>query len=113
MAPELHISIQEAHKHCSFHRSDIMDSVMCACFYCYEYFIPKEIFQWIHEKNGIGQTALCPFCSIDAVLGDKSGYSLDIVFLKRMHDYWFSKNTCIALFSFDNIKHKYIGKFLG
>jgi hypothetical protein len=42
------------------------------------------------DENGIGQTALCPKCGIDSVLGSNSGYPVtEIGFLKEMKSYWF------------------------
>ena len=35
-------------------------------------------------------TALCPYCGIDAVIGESAGYPLTEELLKKMRDYWFS-----------------------
>ena len=35
-------------------------------------------------------TALCPYCGIDAVIGESAGYPLTEEFLEKMRDYWFS-----------------------
>jgi hypothetical protein len=34
-------------------------------------------------------TALCPKCGIDSVIGSVSGYPIERGFLKKMHDHWF------------------------
>jgi hypothetical protein len=36
-----------------------------------------------------GQTALCPKCGIDAVIGSASGYPISREFLAEMHRHWF------------------------
>ena len=74
-----------AHKHCGDHRDELFRSKVCACFFCLERFAPDAISEWI----GADQTAVCPRCGVDAVIGDASGYSLDEVFIKRMHRHWF------------------------
>jgi hypothetical protein len=49
-------------------------------------FLPAEITDWIDE----GQTALCPRCGIDSVIGDRAGFELSPEFLSEMNRYWFS-----------------------
>ena len=55
----------KAHEHCSLHRVELEASPVCGCFYCQAIFPPGEITQWIDDE----QTALCPKCDIDAVIG--------------------------------------------
>jgi hypothetical protein len=38
-----------------------------------------------------GQTALCPKCPVDSVIGAASGDPITPEFLKLMHDHWFQK----------------------
>ncbi|HUN90360.1 MAG TPA: hypothetical protein VMU28_16280 [Terriglobales bacterium] len=77
--------ILNAHKHCSKHREELIRSDSCGCFYCLKIFAPDEIAEWIDE----GQTALCPYCPVDAVIGSASGYSITKESLEEMHGYWF------------------------
>lgn len=77
-----HIS---AHEWSSYHRETLRDSKVCGCFYCLETFSPNEIEHWTDDD----ETALCPKCGIDSVIGSVSGYSIDREFLKKMHDHWF------------------------
>jgi hypothetical protein len=74
-----------AHKHCIKHRAEIEASEMCGCFYCMATFVPSEIVEWIDD----GQTALCPRCPVDSVIGSASGYPITSTFLQQMHDHWF------------------------
>jgi len=79
-----------AHQFCTLHRNELMKSDRCGWFYCLRIFFPEEIKDWTDEnKDGVEQTALCPFCSIDAVIGSASGYPVSIDFLKQMRDFWF------------------------
>ncbi len=84
-------TLQEAHKHSASHRDEIIKSEKCGCFYCEKVFPSTDIREWIDEDDGgIGQTALCPECGVDSVLGDKSGFQLTADFLSEMHELWFS-----------------------
>ena len=79
-----------AHKH-HHYRDEILNSKLCGCFYCLETFRPDEIIEWhLEDENGIGQTALCPKCGIDSVIGSVSGSPIEHSFLLKMKDFWFS-----------------------
>ena len=83
-------AIREAHNHSSNHRAEIETSELCGCFYCCATFSSNEIKEWVDEnKEGIGQTALCPHCGIDSVIGSKSGFPMLPEFLKELNKYWF------------------------
>lgn len=75
-----------AHKHSSNHRGELESSALCGCFYCLSIFRPSEIVEWIDDD----QTAICPKCPVDSVIGSASGFPVTKEFLKRMYDYWFS-----------------------
>ena len=77
--------LEAAHKHCIYNRAELECSSICGCFYCFATFAPSEIEEWIDE----GQTALCPKCPVDAVIGSASGYPVTREFLTLMHDKWF------------------------
>lgn len=77
----------KAHKHSFKNRKEIENSSTCGCFYCRRMFTPDMISEWADNK----ETALCPHCGIDSVIGDASGYSLTEEFLKDMERYWFSR----------------------
>jgi hypothetical protein len=83
-------AIKAAHKHSSIHRKEIEGSESCGCFYCFKIFTSSDIKEWIDEdETGVGQTARCPFCTIDSVIGSRSGYPIRDDFLEQMHRYWF------------------------
>ena len=69
----------------SYHHVNLMESKLCGCFHCLEVFPPHEIEEWIHD----GETALCPRCGVDSVIGSASGYSIKREFLAKMHNHWF------------------------
>ena len=89
--------VLSAHKHSANHRSQILSSQKCGCFYCLTVFSPNEIEDWLDWPEGtpedqeleLGTTALCPKCGIDSVIGDGSGYLIDPAFLQSMRKRWF------------------------
>lgn len=80
---------REAHAHSDHHRTEVEASEVCGCFYCLATFAPSRIEAWIDEGDG-GETAICPVCGIDAVLGSASGLPITGDFLRAMRAHWFS-----------------------
>jgi len=79
--------VDRAHKHASKHRGEVLASRICGCFYCLGTFPPWDITEWVDDS----ETALCPKCGIDSVLGSKSGCPVDDrKFMERMYERWFS-----------------------
>src|SRR6476660_738045 len=78
-----------AHRRSISHRDEIEASEKCGCFYCGAIFSPAEITDWLNESKAGGQTALCPRCSIDSVIGSQSGFPITPEFLSRMNGHWF------------------------
>ena len=74
-----------AREHCSLNRAELERSELCGCFYCMSIFLPGAIVEWIDD----GQTAVCPNCPVDSVIGSASGYPITKEFLERMHAHWF------------------------
>ena len=79
-----------AHKHCSNHKEELLNSRVCGCFCCLSTFPPSEISEWLDVENGRpGPTALCPKCGIDSVIGSRSGYPVTQEFLAGMEKFFF------------------------
>jgi hypothetical protein len=83
IAPGLCIA---AHKHASKHRVEIDASTRCACFFCFRTFPRAAIKAWIDAE----QTALCPSCGVDSVIGSAANVRLDDGFLRGMHAHFFA-----------------------
>lgn len=81
----------EAHKHSTKHRVEIEASATCACFFCFRKFKNSAIKAWVDSN----QTALCPGCGVDAVLGSASEHRLDDPFLRKMHQQFFGYRSKI------------------
>lgn len=90
------LTLHDAHRHCRNHRDELAASAQCGCFHCVRVYAAVEIVDWIDpaservaEYGHSGQTALCPYCGVDAVIGDASGYPLTAEFLEAMRAQWF------------------------
>lgn len=80
-----------AHGFSNGHKEQLEKDRVCGCFYCLKIFDPAEIKQWLIDDNPCDRdgTALCPYCGIDSVIGESSGFPITEEFLKKMRDYWF------------------------
>ncbi len=76
----------KAHEFSSDHKEQILKDEKCGCFFCLRIFNPNEIVDWIEDEKG---TAICPYCDIDSVIGESSGFPITKEFLKKMKEYWF------------------------
>ena len=92
-------------RHTTHNRAEIEASTVCGCCYCQQTFPPDEIVAWagldassFDDPEAISAntgTALCPRCGSESVLGDKSGYKIDAVFLAGMNEAWFQRTMII------------------
>lgn len=76
----------EAYKFASNHKKQLEKDKVCGCFYCGRIFDPCEINVWIKDKEG---TAMCPYCHIDAIIGESSGFLITKELLKQMKEKYF------------------------
>jgi len=88
-----------AHRYLANNWRQIQSSTMCGCCNCLKTFVPQEIVAWAglsfdqpDDPEAIDQqTALCPRCGDESVLGNGSGFPVDPAFLERMNEAWFQK----------------------
>lgn len=85
------MDLVKAHDFSSQHRTELEKDRICGCFYCMEIYSPKEIKEWVSGDADWTKTdtAFCPKCGVDAVIGESSGYPITKEFLKEMNEYWF------------------------
>lgn len=76
----------EAHKFSINNKERLLHDKKCGCFYCQTVFNPNEINEWVRDLTG---TAICPYCGIDSVIGESSGFPITVEFLKEMNKEWF------------------------
>ena len=92
--PSSHFTEQDvidAHWYSSSNQPQLSKGEKCGCFYCQKIFDSKEIIDYITEDNDCdrGGTAICPYCEIDSVIGESSGYPITEEFLIAMNKKWF------------------------
>ena len=84
-------------------RKEIESSELCGCFYCLSVFPPNDIMLWSDSEDlrdedpgGMrsdsepykGNTAICPNCENDSVIGSASGYAISESSLRKLQEYW-------------------------
>jgi hypothetical protein len=77
----------------------IQSSTVCGCCNCLQIFAPDDVVAWtgldmhnLDDPRAIdNQTALCPRCGSEAVIGDRSGFQINNQFLSRMNEAWFQR----------------------
>lgn len=73
-----------ARRFSSHHREALQRSTGCGCFFCLALFLPEQIEDWWDD----GQTAVCPQCGTDSVVGD-ADVALTPALLAEMKRQWF------------------------
>lgn len=90
-----------AHRHTTNNRAELESSALCGCCSCLEIFAPREIVAWTgldissfdDPASASGETALCPRCGSEALIGDSSGHAITTDFLNRMNQAWFQRTV--------------------
>jgi hypothetical protein len=72
------------HRHTRANRTELEASEVCGCIACERIYFPSEIVRWVDEE-----TAMCPHCGADAVVGSASGIPIMPGVLRRAHERWF------------------------
>ncbi len=73
-----------------FNRKVLEQDKRCGCYCCLKVFSPSEIEEWCAEEYDGGEiTAICPYCSVDSILAESSGFPLTQEFLEKMQKRWF------------------------
>jgi len=76
-----------AHRYSIRNRESAMNSDICGCFHCLKTFPPSEVGLWICDEGE--DTAMCPECMTDSVIGPAAGFPIDEKLLKSMRRHWF------------------------
>jgi hypothetical protein len=74
----------QLHRHTRANRIELEASEVCGCIACERIYFPSEIVHWVNEE-----TAVCPHCGVDAVVGSASGIPIMPGVLRRAHERWF------------------------
>ena len=68
----------------------VMQSQICGCYYCKRIFPPSEISPERYTQDRNGKTVLCPYCMVDAVIGDASGIPINSESLDELYEAMFN-----------------------
>ncbi len=95
--------LEQAHHHGFRNKGELAHSLVCVCIYCKDTFAFSDIDWWVNDRPGPGsgepagspfvetETAVCPNCHVDLVIGDASGLPVtDKAFVDAIHERWFS-----------------------
>jgi hypothetical protein len=75
------------HRHAHGNRAELEASEACGCLACERIYFPSEVQHWLSKSTG--ETAVCPYCGTDAVVGSASGIPITPGVLARAHARWF------------------------
>ena len=70
-------------------RELLTQDILCGCFYCQRIFRSGEVTEWYGEHD---ESAVCPYCGIDAVIVEDPDLSITKAFLREMRQYWFTES---------------------
>ncbi|MFA6542901.1 MAG: hypothetical protein WCS99_00645 [Limisphaerales bacterium] len=85
----------QAFQHTLQNRAEVLASEVCGCYFCFNTFGPSAVREWYDEIDGRivvhseGQTARCPHCHLDGIIGSASGFPIThdlLEELSRYHD---------------------------
>ncbi len=79
--------LRRAHKCSIRNKEQVEKSDKCGCFSCGKIFHPSEIMDYFEDDES--PTAICPYCHIDSVIGNASGFPVTPEFMKKMKKRWF------------------------
>jgi len=70
---------------------NVKASKMCGCYYCSRIFPSSEVTDedWVPDAHG--RTVTCPYCYIDAVIGDASGIPIQKDILDELYEHMFNE----------------------
>lgn len=74
---------------------EVLASESCVCFHCRARFQKEEIKLWFDDDESRwaedGNTACCPKCEYDAVVGLRAGEEIDDATLMAMNEHWYGR----------------------
>lgn len=75
----------------AYNRTIVEGSARCGCFHCGGIFAGNEVSQWLQEGDGEDDTALCPYCGVDAVIVGNERYPVCMMVLSGLYMHWFDQ----------------------
>ncbi len=80
----------KAYAHSLYNEQEVKASANVSCFYCLNTFPVSELKEedYMEERNGM-KTVFCPYCGVDALIGDASEVNCTPKLLQQMKNHWF------------------------
>ncbi len=85
--------VTEAYKHTLNNRKELEKSTTAYCICCRTFVDPSKISEFVDDDT----TGICPYCYVDALIGDACGIKLTDKLLTDLHYKYFSANPTIKL----------------
>lgn len=82
---ELILKLEKIHDYSSKNKDLIEKSDKCYCFSCKKVMNSNEVTRYLAIEN----TALCPYCGIDAIIPDYIDEEINNELIEHMNKYWF------------------------
>jgi len=95
MSRKHELDVENAHDYSIHNRTALTADQVCGCFDCLNIFSPSKIEEYTDESPE--ETAICPYCGSDSIIGESSGYPITHDFLRRMRRRWFESGTGIEI----------------
>jgi len=91
--------LMAAYRHTTHNRAEIEASSTCGCCQCLQVFPSDEVVAWAgldfsqldQPDTADADTAVCPRCGGEAVMGDRAGFQLTPQYLGQMNEAWFER----------------------
>lgn len=77
-----------AHEISKNNRELLLQDQLCGCFYCQRLFRSGEVVDWYGDQD---ESAVCPYCGIDAVIVERPDLPVTKAFLKEMRQCFFTE----------------------
>jgi hypothetical protein len=99
------LDFKAIHERSRFHKAALQASPICGCFSCLRTFPPREIKEWCRSdaKDTEKTCAVCPYCSIDAVLASIE-VELTPELLEAMQAHWFTPVYCSSMVTLEEAR---------
>ena len=91
--------LERAYLFSSNNKPALEHDTICGCFNCLKIFDPKEL-SYVQADNDCDRlgTAVCPYCSVDSVIGASSGFPITEEFLSEMRKKFFPEYQLLQFF---------------
>ena len=80
-------ALKQIHNHSFKNRAEIAQSLICYCIHCQKACASGQVEKWVDD----GETAICPKCGVDSLIGSAAEYEMTEPLLKELHEFYFEQ----------------------